>query len=420
MRADALNRFLDRTLRSANPLKEKLGLSGETTVAEMLERASHEIDTAFEGQPDLEAEVRLLIGVSLHGQARYGPAAEQLGRALELYAGMQPEPVAERLRAQRLFAMSQAHLGDWDAAMANMQAAFERGFAELPPAHAELGALEGDFAWLLQELGRFDEALPHAEAALARLDAAGPEFAPRAVTSATLIARSLRRLDDNVATEAAYREAIRRVDETFGPGSVYAGVTASNLGTFYYQTGRTAEALAAFERAAELERRGLGADHPMLATTLYNLGAAQQDLGDLDAAEATYTECLAGLEATLGPGHLDTEDAALALASVHRDQQRFAEARAGYERYASYLDASGAGDTPMRTMIALRVLEMRARNTAPELAGDAAAARDEFRALDAALRELHGPAASLSTFAARTGQRIFPGEAETWAALAGE
>ena len=166
----------------------------------------------------------------------------------------------------------------------------------------------------------------------------------------------------------------------YGKDSVNAGVAAANFGAFLYSRGRTEEARELFERAYELERKGLDADHPMLATVLYNLAAALQDLELFDEAEVRSLECLALLERTLGPDHPETADARGGLALLYYDMGRYEEALEGFEAYVQDLEELRGADHSRTWKMRVRALETRVRLGDEVAAGELAALFERFEA----------------------------------------
>ncbi|MBI2689731.1 MAG: tetratricopeptide repeat protein [Acidobacteria bacterium] len=69
--------------------------------------------------------------------------------------------------------------------------------------------------------------------------------------------------------------------------------TLSNIGEVQRTQRRLQEADATFQRALTIKREILGANHPDVATSLNNLAALRQDLGDSGGAEKLYLEALA-------------------------------------------------------------------------------------------------------------------------------
>lgn len=151
--------------------------------------------------------------------------------------------------------------GDLTAAAA----AFGRA-AELAPTEA-LYAIHQ--AMTLAELGQGTEAIAAIEAALQRRPGHADALIARA-----LILQRMGRLEDAVAGA--------RMAVAFHRDSLRAHQT---LGTLLLKARRPAEAAEALSAAAQID--------PQAVDAWVNLGVAQRDLGELDAAEASYRRALA-------------------------------------------------------------------------------------------------------------------------------
>jgi serine/threonine protein kinase len=83
-KAEALNQFLVRNMLTFSPPGRFGYRAGDATVAQVLEEASRSVDTAFPGQPELEASVRLTIGNTYFRLGMFREAEPQLRRGLHL------------------------------------------------------------------------------------------------------------------------------------------------------------------------------------------------------------------------------------------------------------------------------------------------------------------------------------------------
>ncbi|KAF2736513.1 HET-domain-containing protein [Polyplosphaeria fusca] len=79
-----------------------------------------------------------------------------------------------------------------------------------------------------------------------------------------------------------------------------------NLGDYYADQGRLAEAEAMYDRALQGREEALGAKHTSTLDTVNNLGNLYKDQGRLAEAEAMYDRALHGYEEALAPGLLPT------------------------------------------------------------------------------------------------------------------
>jgi serine/threonine protein kinase len=83
-KAEATNQFLVRNILTFSPPGRFGYRASDTTVAQALEAAAQDVETAFSGQPELEASVRLTIGNTYFLMGRFKEAAHHLGKGLDL------------------------------------------------------------------------------------------------------------------------------------------------------------------------------------------------------------------------------------------------------------------------------------------------------------------------------------------------
>ncbi|MEO0651987.1 MAG: serine/threonine-protein kinase, partial [Planctomycetota bacterium] len=324
-RALAINGFLDDMLRGSNPFSVVgVGITRESTVGEMLDRAADGVDRAFEGRPELEAQTRLLIGLSYHGQGQYAQAERHLSEALRLFDGLPDVTLADRTKAQRLLATTRARSGrDREQQLTALLDAREAAYAGLDDDYPELGALDAEIAWLLQEMGRLEESRPYAQSAYDRFETLGPEFIGGMATASGFLAAAERLSGDAARIEASYRRTLELMEQGFGPNSLHMATARSNYGKCLLELGRPQDARAELEGAIATARGVLSGPHPTIAVAQYNLAYALSLLGDREGALQTSLDCLRGNRALYGEQHLETADAIYGVALSHYDLAQF-------------------------------------------------------------------------------------------------
>jgi tetratricopeptide (TPR) repeat protein len=200
--------------------------------------------------------------------ARATDPIEQL--ELEALRASVHEDAGRYPQALRLFATSLTRLDDVDAP------GRDRARAELHAGYASTRLLQG----------QFDEAQPHAEAAVSAAEAAGDR---------RLQARGLHLLDRIHAAagdfERAqyYRDAALPIFAELGDLAAQ-GTALHDLAADEHRSGRFAEAMWLYQRAADSRSRA--GDVVRAAATINSLGQVEQALGMLDSAEQRFTEAL--------------------------------------------------------------------------------------------------------------------------------
>jgi tetratricopeptide (TPR) repeat protein len=97
-------------------------------------------------------------------------------------------------------------------------------------------------------------------------------------------------------------------------------------GMCLYEDGRWNEAEAAITEVLEIQKKGLGADHPGTLTSMANLASTYWNQGRWDEAEELDVEVLETRKTKLEADHPDTLSSKANLAATHRNQGRWDEA----------------------------------------------------------------------------------------------
>lgn len=263
-----------------------------------------------------------------------------------------------------------------------------------PDVQAELLRTLGD---VYREQGRFDEALPlleravaiHAQSREPESRAAGQAFdalghlqyerkdyeaALRAHRRSLEVFERLYAPDDslvlfalnNIATATSalgnrdealrlYRTILSRHTRLFSDTSQLVHVTRNNLGQLYHENGDYEAAVREFREALRIRRIALPPDHPSLALTMNNLGTSLERLGRLGEAEELHREALDIFRRVYGPEHYRVGLSAYNLARVLRLRKRYDEAEKLF-RLTLSIDRKTFGDRHTEIGVDLRGL----------------------------------------------------------------
>lgn len=366
-RAVAVNDFvLHELLRAPMP---EVALGREPTVAEVLANASRSVGHAFQGEPEVEAEVRLTLAETYGSLGRSRDAREQAEATRLLLAGAGTAPVL-RDRAERLLAGVAIDEGRLDEARATLERLLARERRALGPSHPETLETAAELGRSLRIAGEFSraETVLRDAASLVRRDRPGAWRA--LVTIESLLAETLLVQSRGVEAEPIARSVLATVDRNLGPEHperIRALLLQGSALTALY---RYPEAAASTELALGLSRRIYGNAHPATADALTFHALAQERLSHFDAALAAVQESIAIREKALGPDHPRSILARYQLGVLTANADRRAEAVAIFRdvvaRRAAIL-GEGHPDT-LRAMkslyLALDALERREETAA--------------------------------------------------------
>jgi tetratricopeptide (TPR) repeat protein len=187
-------------------------------------------------------------------------------------------------------------------------------------------------AWHYSNAGRYREALPWAQRAVAL-------YRERYGAESTEIARGLNRLGlvqkaqgDLEGARASLERTLGLWREAYGEEHPQVATALNNLGGVQKAQGDLEGARASYERALRIDEAAYGPDHPNVARDVNNLGLVQKAQGDLEGARASYERALRIFEQVLGPDHPNVATLVNNLGEVLRQQGDLEGARASFER----------------------------------------------------------------------------------------
>jgi len=298
-RAHRANAFLTDMIARADPY-----LHGRPPLlVDALDRAVEDIPRQLAGQPALEGDIRQALGQAYLSLERPDAARTQLERAAALRAGEGGDALAETLKTQAMLAWNAGDTVRAEALLEQALAACSRGAA----GDRQRAYVLSDYAALLGDLGRWDEARRRAEDSLAlQARAPGPDPArDRAVTLGNLASAEYG-LGRYEAASANYARA-RALLETIEPlPELDLSINLNNQALLLDRLGRTAEALPLQERSIALKRKVMDGDFARLAMPLAHLAGYYAALGRHEEAAATMRDAL-----RLAPALYGDDDARL-------------------------------------------------------------------------------------------------------------
>ncbi|KIM99308.1 hypothetical protein OIDMADRAFT_126800, partial [Oidiodendron maius Zn] len=124
---------------------------------------------------------------------------------------------------------------------------------------------------------------------------------------------------------------------------------AHNIGQYFLQTGKYAEAKKIYRQALELKRTAIGNAHPSTLDSMNNLAIVYRRQGKYTEAEALHQQTLELMRTVLGDTHPSTLDSMSNLAIVYRHQGKYTEAEALHQQTLE-LSRTVLGNTHLLTL----------------------------------------------------------------------
>ena len=267
--AAAVNQFLREMLASVDPDK---ALGREVTVRYMLDEAANRIAAgALEGQPQVEAAVRLTLGDTYRGLGLYETAQKQLQAATDLLQQVSGEEHPDTLRAQRALAGVLRIQGKSTIAEALLRRTAEMQRNVLGDSHPDTLASMSELALSLWGPGRYTEAEAiHRETYEIRRRVLGDED-PNTLQSMIHLGGVNRELGRYAEAETYLRNALELCQRVHGEEHPRTTEAMNNLGLLLEDQRQFEQAEQLYGRTYEVDRHIFGPDHPRTLLTMNNV-----------------------------------------------------------------------------------------------------------------------------------------------------
>jgi eukaryotic-like serine/threonine-protein kinase len=305
------------------------------------------------------AEALLRLAESHSAANRIEQSVPMFGEALDLLErALGPRSIQlARFRYQTAAAFQSQRRNK--EAEAQLRAALQTMLDTAGPSHPGTAVVQMDLGRLLSIQGRSIEARGLLESAAKTLQAHTGDVDPQHAADALLyLGEAL--LDDGRVAEAGepLQQALKRYEATSSVSALTVAWTT--YARYLLDTGRYDEAESLLVKTRDRRIALMGRDHPAVASLTNRIGLVHLAAGRLDQAEATFRAVLdsqPNREDVFGsPRHL----AALNLAQLDLERQRFDAALPVIDQGLRLYDALPAGDRNRTSELALRLRLARA------------------------------------------------------------
>jgi len=383
-KSEQVSQFLKDMLEGVGP---SVALGRDTTMLrEILDQTAERVGKDLKDQPEVEAELRSIMGGVYRSLGEYEKSEAMHRRALELrrevfgdedpdvakslnslggVLGSQSRLVEAEALLREALEMQKKLLGDEHPDIATTlnnlgyNIALLRTSTRLPEAeaylrkalamqkkllgnvHPEVASSLGALGVVLRREGKLDEALEAQREGLAiRRELYGNEN-PYVARSITMLASVLRDQGKLAEAEAAYREGLNLRKKLMGTNHLTVASSLAGLATLLEKMGELAEAEDLFRQSLEMRRKLVGFTNLVEAESLVSLASILYQQGKGQEVEALYREELALRRKTLGDEHPAVVTGISYLAGLLQGQGRWSEVQSLFEEAAATETAQG-------------------------------------------------------------------------------
>ena len=323
----------------------KGGLSKDTTLRELLDRAAGKLRARTDLDPRTEAELCWIVGVNYRGAGAAAEAVGFLERAVQLRGGRLGRDHPDTLDAMNSLGVAYAAAGRLDKALPLLVETLALMREKLGAGHPDTLYSMNNLAAGYHATGQLDKALPLLEETLAvrreKLGAGHPDTL-YSMNSLGVAYAAAGRLDKALPLLV---ETLALMREKLGAGHPDTLRSMGNLAAGYHATGQLDKALPLHEETLAVRREKLGAGHPDTLTSMNNLALGYRAAGQLDKALPLHEEAAAGVE-KLGFRH---EHAGLIVPNTigaYEAAGQLDRADGWRRKWLAFLKADGKGNTP--------------------------------------------------------------------------
>lgn len=325
--AAAVTSFMVDLIEMGDPAKAR---GGAITPRDLLSHGLARVDH-IDGQPEVEAQVRLALGRVYRRVGEYDDARPLIERALDLQRRHLPPNHVARAEGLKQKGALLAAVDEFDEAETVLRRSLDiwnqHGEARL----LDRARTQHRLAYVLRRQGEYDQALAlHRDNVRLRRDALGAEH-PETLESVKRAGITLHNLGNYAAAEERYRQAIRGQRVALETPHPQLAMSLSSLGALYMNQGRFQAATTLLTEALQMRRDIYGTEHETVALTLNNLAMAVRDQGALQEADSLFQETLSVRRALHQDPHTGTAMTLREMGTLYLYTDRLSEAQAAFQ-----------------------------------------------------------------------------------------
>ena len=190
----------------------------------------------------------------------------------------------------------------------------------------KLTQLQGNLAWVLQEVGNYKEAKDLLETAVKSDEQNFGKDHPTTATRYSNLAIVLQDLGDYEEAKRLLQIAVKSGEITFGEDHPTTTTRYSNLAMVLRGLGEYEEAKRLLQIAVKSDEKNLGKDHPIMAIRYSNLAIVLQNLGEDEGAKKLLQIAVESDEKNFGKHHPTTATSYSNLSLVLQKLNKYEDA----------------------------------------------------------------------------------------------
>jgi eukaryotic-like serine/threonine-protein kinase len=299
-RANRITDFMTEMFKVSDPSEAH---GNQVTAREILDKASSGIGAGLAQDPELQAQMMVVMGQVYENLGLYERSQSMYGQATDVLRRLQGPEANDTLKAQASFAWAEYRRGKYKDAenlLRQVLAVRQRRFGSDKP---DLMKVLDYLGAVLNEEGHSAEAEAMLRQVVAYRRSTLGSTNPDTLVSINHLALALQGEGRWAEAEALDREEVTVWRQIEGPDSERGMFAADNLAIILYHENRLSEAEALDRETLAHKQRVLGPDHPETVRSMNTLTAVLTDEGKLGEAKSLAEQVIAIRTRVLGPDH---------------------------------------------------------------------------------------------------------------------
>ena len=326
-RADRITKFMTGMFKISDPSESR---GNTVTAREILDKASHEIDTGLAHDPALQVQMMSTMAGTYYDLGLYQRSESLNERALAIRQRLFGPRDRETLRLKYDLAEGLLFVGRYAEAERLLRETLKTQREVVGSEHPDTLQSMGLLGSILDQEAKYPEALALLQTAFdVERRTLGPED-EQTIGTMYYLGATLRDTGRYADAETVYRELLDALRRTDGPEHQDTLGAMHGLAIILSSEGKYAEAEKIFREVLDKRRRLLGPEHPETAETMTQLARDLQSQGRYPEAEKLAREALGIQQRIGGPESLDARIAQDELALVFEEEGHYQDAERLY------------------------------------------------------------------------------------------
>jgi tetratricopeptide (TPR) repeat protein len=297
----------------------------------VLEKGAEKIKE-LEGQPEVEASIRKILGSAYRSLAFYDEGLVHHERALALRLKLFGPDHPSVATSYSNIGLTYDSKGEYDKALEYYQKSLAIRLKKLGPDHPSVATSYNNIGNVYDYKGEYDQSLElHRKSLAIRLKQLRPDH-PSVASSYNNIGSVYNNKGEYDQALEYYQKSLAIMLKKLGSDHPKVAGSYNNIGSVYVDKREYDQALEYYQKSLAIRLKQLGPDHPDVAISYNNIGSVYQDKGEYDKALEYYQKSLAIILEKLGSDHPNVANSYNNIGNVYDKKDEHDQALEYYQK----------------------------------------------------------------------------------------